>query len=52
MLMGFAFNYFALPVVIRGFIDSTIGCALIIGSTFYFKSAILKRSLPEKNGLL
>ena len=37
MLVGFSFNYFSIPIVVRGFIDVAIGSALITGSIFYFR---------------
>jgi hypothetical protein len=40
------------PPLIRGFVDTAVGCALVTGSIFYFKLSATKRTLPENKSLL
>ena len=44
MLLGFVFKFLPLPLDVKGFIDFTIGIALINGAMLYFRAAFV----PEK----
>lgn len=38
MMLGMVFRFLALPVEVRGFIDITIGSALVNGAMLYFRA--------------
>jgi len=44
MLMGFLFKFLPLPLDVKGFVDFTVGIALINGAMLYFRAAFV----PEK----
>lgn len=47
MLMGFVFKVLPLPLDVKGFIDFTIGIALINGAMLYFRAAFV----PQKTSM-
>ena len=47
MLMGMMFRWLPISLVIKGFIDVTIGSALINGAFLYFREAINYRRVKE-----
>lgn len=49
MGLGMSLNYLGIPLDIRGFIDMTIGFALIRGGSYYFRAAILSRHKQVKS---
>lgn len=44
IFLGISIKYFGVPIDVRGFVDVTIGAALLNGSTLYFRSAFI----PER----
>lgn len=49
MGLGMSLNYFSIPLDIRGFIDMTIGFALIRGGSYYFRAAILSKHALQRS---
>jgi hypothetical protein len=49
MCMGMVFKFLPLPLDMKGFIDFTIGAALINGSMLYFRAAFTKEPKVSSN---
>lgn len=41
--IGMCFRFLPLSALLKGFLDTTIGTALVIGSLFYFRFALLSK---------